>query len=306
MNNRRLIVALCLACLAPLARAGAAAGDQFTTVTTHVEGYLWRMLKIERREPLPLPATAGPMDLKQPARQDQSYLGLFSLSVHKDAQQRPILIQAQSLEIPFFNYLSVNQQGTLLKHFNLYWFALYDGIVQKDYEKTNAYGGNSTYASFAFFNAPLIFTLFDEEFSAPDKVNWDALTLPLLTTLSHRYDEKEDHWQAMNIPFFWGYRYDKKENTVSTDLCNAADVAIIYTRSQEGGHDTRDFIHIPFTSLWRAEQTSPQSSNRQYVMLPILGPVVATWTGEEGNHWGIFPKLFCRKTCPESIKTFFE
>jgi len=48
----------------------------------------------------------------------------------------------------------------------------------------------------------------------------------------------------------------------------------------------------PTIALWHQNREDKETSSRQFLRLPLIGPVWAAWEDKEEARWGIFPRLF--------------
>jgi hypothetical protein len=313
-------------------------GSDFKPTTTHIEADAWHVLKIERPEPdrprempapAPVPAPAGPGNPAKPAKPAENkvsalnvnLLGLFVLNQYRDPRQRVRAQHSGILEAPFFSF-DVNQEGAIQWHrdyVNWYWFAFYDGVVEKNYEQKKPFGGDATYLRVAFLDAPIAFTGYRRKYEAPQRVYWEAFDLPFSTTISHLSDKDKETWKILNVPLVEGFRYDRKGGEASTSILDvplatlysghssangAADWKLLdipFATLAKGGHSpgkdgkggsgSLTILDVPLACLYRQE--SNETRTRIKVLdLPILGPLLGYRADSKGVFAGPLPELF--------------
>lgn len=335
MMRRGLVFLLSILLLLLLSRAVRAAevDSEFKPTTTHIEADPWHFLKIEKPEPdrpretpAPAPAPVAPGKPAKPREEKLSalnlnFLGLFVLNQYRDPQGRVRAQHSGILELPFFNF-EVNEQGTIRWHrdsINWYWFALFDGVVEKNYEKKNAFGGNSTYSRVAFLDAPIAFTGYKIKYEAPQRVYWEALDLPLSTTISHLSDKDKETWKILNVPLVEGFHYDRNGGEANTTILDVPFATLYKGRFSDNGASDWKLLDVPFATLAKGDSSSGkggkggsgsltlldvplaclynQESNAdrtriKVLDLPLIGPLLGYRSGPKGVYAGPLPGLF--------------
>lgn len=325
----------------PAAR-GDAPDDGFTSTTTHVEfNSLGQFLKIEFGTPesQPPPRT----EEAKPGKTRSVFLNWFGIAevdkrgVERNCQTK--FSRVGILRVPFFTYFSLNDEDRLGRgRINWNLFALFDGVAEKT-DETNALGGHSRFARAVFLDS-LVFTGFRAEFRAPQRTEWEALDLPLSTTLWHMTDKNENRWKVVNIPFLWVFRYDRRGDRARTHIIDGPGVGLFHRDRQGDRRDDWQFLdallidgmrgkqrgeeshfgllesfslfHGPFVALYNSDvernsqigKSKPVLS-RQVLRLPFLGPLIGTWHDDKGGHFAVLPNVFIKsKNRPKAFRFF--
>lgn len=295
------------------ARAAENADTAFTTVTTHIEGDSWHFLRVHRSvqfdPPAPLPplppvapVVATPGDDKA-SSVDINLAGLFIYKQFVDPQHRVRARHEGLLQLPFI--------------FGDYLFALYDGTDHYGYDKKNAWGGNVTHSRLVLVDTLIVFTGFESRFDAPDSYYWEALNVPLITTLSHRIDGNKTNWTVLDVPLACGFSYHSDGNSANATLLDLP-LANLYSGSSHrvgaGKFDSHwAFFDVPFFTLMESDHHGADSSftladgplfylwrqhegrdsaSVQLLRLPLIGPLFSWKTGKDGSKVGVLPDIF--------------
>lgn len=301
--GRIILAALILSSVLAMNTRTAMAEDGFTTTTTHIQADLWSVMRIERPEPMaPRNAPVASTDDRQMASHSMNFLGIMLMDQYNDPKDRVASQHSAFFEVPFFYEMTTNRQGAInWRDFeNMYWFALFDGVVEKQYDKRP----EASYARLAVLDAPIVFTAYTMKFEAPKRLYWEVLDLPLVTTLSHETDTAQDSWKVLNIPFFSAYQSDKCGSVTTTRLLDARPFVNFIYSNREASKASWAFLETPVLTLAATQEsvTGPTTSSVEYLKMPFLGPVFGAWTKDGGQGWGVFPALFLRSSCPESFK----
>ena len=190
----RNLILTCLVLILAVPRLAGAAEDAadpqkkdgFQPITTHIEADPWRLLKIERPEP------DGPLN-KDLATSDThvyyEHVGfnvIGQLDMARNRRDEVCFTHVYFFELPFFSAWHTGKDGRLIwseaHSENCYLFALFDGIVEKQIE--NPSSPPAKFKRLAFLDS-CVFTGYKMIFNAPQRMYWEALDLPLSTTISH-------------------------------------------------------------------------------------------------------------------------
>ena len=91
----------------------------------------------------------------------------------------------------------------------------------------------------------------------------------------------------------------KKWTFLAVPLCGAVTrsaegekkrLTILGTESMDSGFPGRG--GAPAIALWHQNREDKDTSSRQFLRLPLIGPVWAAWEDKDEARWGIFPRLF--------------
>lgn len=87
-------------------------------------------------------------------------------------------------------------------------------------------------------------------------------------------------WNALSIPYFSGADYRRD------DL--SRDFTLLGTRSENTGLPPR---RAPWVALWFSTNEADGDSAKEFLRLPLLGPVFSRWKQDEEKHWHVFPRI---------------
>lgn len=307
-----ILIALALLGARPAAAEGAAPeGDKdFKPVTTHIEADCWSVLKIERPEP----AAPRPSAIEQAAEDKMTVdaLNLMAVVSHQYRDDQHRLRAGHFGLVEFPSNFSFNRHG----YHNGYFFSCYDQVALRKYAGADDRTGQVTFYRTALLDIPIAFTGFKFRYDAPGRTYWEALDLPLSTTIAHEADRDKSVWKVLNVPLVWGFRYERNGKTAETHVLDVPLAALFTGHSSEAERNSWTLVDIPFFKLasgersktrgeiklvdfsclahvylWRQESTA-DSTRLGFLRLPILGPLFSVRSDKTGTHAGVFSGLF--------------
>jgi hypothetical protein len=178
----------------------------------------------------------------------------------------------------------------------------------------------------------LVFTLYEKSTWGADSYDVEWLDLPLITSFAHSKGSSSGSWQILETAFttfytskrsgevsdirfmdFWAASlYEKEmseEGSLSWKYLSTWPITLVKgTQSKESEkvsvlethHILTDWLTF---SLWRKEKKEQGAIGRQYLRLPLLGPVWSTWkeSADGDTKHAPFPRLFYWHS-PEYVK----
>jgi len=320
--------------------------DTFATTTTHVElNSLGQFFKIEFTQPGPKPTPAPKPQEKGKTLGSffLNFLGLAEVDVRsmKESNQ-PQFARIGVLRIPFFSFLALSDEQKLEQgeygYISANLFALFDLVAERGDVPTEL-GGHARFVRYVVVDS-IVFTLWRNAFRAPDRIEWEAFDLPLITTLWRLRDGDDSYWKVLNIPFLWIYRYRHEGESTEVHFVDGPGVGIFWRKEESRDHDRWKLLNAllvngargnregdqshfgvvesfrlfngPFVALYNSDVERDERSgesqtvtSNQVLRLPFLGPLIGTWKDRKGGHFAVLPNVFIRsKNRPEAFQFF--